>query len=73
MDVLRFCCFVAFFRAFRGFRDHFPEQAEALLQSLEPSYRRALQGDAMSASSSNNNIASGFKTPRQYGRSTTGT
>ncbi|KAJ8925598.1 hypothetical protein NQ315_009438 [Exocentrus adspersus] len=57
-------------KAFRGFRDHFPEQAEALLQSLEPSYRRALQGDGMSASSSNNNIASGFKTPRQYGTRT---
>ncbi|XP_066245678.1 CLIP-associating protein 1-A isoform X2 [Euwallacea similis] len=51
-------------KAFRGFRDHFPEQAEVLLQSLEPSYRRALQGDGMSASSSNNNLNSGFKTPR---------
>lgn len=57
-----------FFRAFRGFREHFPDQAEALLQSLEPSYRRALQGDGMSASSSNNNLAGGFKTPRSYGR-----
>ncbi|XP_063908191.1 CLIP-associating protein isoform X3 [Zophobas morio] len=55
-------------KAFRGFREHFPDQAEALLQSLEPSYRRALQGDGMSASSSNNNLASGFKTPRGYGR-----
>ncbi|EFA05834.1 CLIP-associating protein isoform X6 [Tribolium castaneum] len=56
-------------KAFRGFREHFPDQAEALVQSLEPSYRRALQGDGMSASSSNNNLASGFKTPRVYGRS----
>ncbi|KAG5871175.1 hypothetical protein JTB14_007902 [Gonioctena quinquepunctata] len=56
-------------KAFRGFREHFPDQAEALLQSLEPSYRRVLQGEAMSASSSHNNIASGFKTPRQYVRS----
>ncbi|XP_068894094.1 CLIP-associating protein 1-A isoform X5 [Tenebrio molitor] len=55
-------------KAFRGFREHFPDQAEALLQSLEPSYRRALQGDGMSASSSNNNLAGGFKTPRSYGR-----
>ncbi|XP_030763288.1 CLIP-associating protein 1-B isoform X8 [Sitophilus oryzae] len=55
-------------KAFRGFRDHFPDQAEALLQSLEPSYRRALQGDGMSASSSNNNLNSCFKTPRQYGK-----
>ncbi|CAH1123842.1 unnamed protein product [Ceutorhynchus assimilis] len=51
-------------RAFRGFKDHFPEQAEALLQSLEPSYRRALQGDGMSASSSNSNLNSCYKTPR---------
>ncbi|CAG9813465.1 unnamed protein product [Phaedon cochleariae] len=56
-------------KAFKGFRDHFPDHAENLLQSLEASYRRALQGDSMSASSSNNNIAGGFKTPRQYGRS----
>ncbi|CAH1111377.1 unnamed protein product [Psylliodes chrysocephalus] len=56
-------------RAFRGFRDHFPDQAEQLLQSLDPSYRRALQGEGMSTSSSQNNIASGFKTPRTYGRS----
>ncbi|XP_060519972.1 CLIP-associating protein isoform X2 [Cylas formicarius] len=56
-------------RAFRGFRDHFPDQAEVLLQSLEPSYRRALQTDGMSASSSNNNLCS-FKPPRQFGRTT---
>ncbi|XP_050313911.1 CLIP-associating protein 1-A isoform X2 [Anthonomus grandis grandis] len=58
-------------KAFRGFRDHFPEQADFLLQSLEPSYRRALQGDGMSASSSNNNLNSCFKTPRQYGKTMT--
>ncbi|XP_076259113.1 CLIP-associating protein isoform X27 [Rhynchophorus ferrugineus] len=55
-------------KAFKAFRDHFPDQAEVLLQSLEPSYRRALQGDGMSASSSNNNLNSCFKTPRQYGK-----
>ncbi|XP_074035924.1 CLIP-associating protein isoform X2 [Leptinotarsa decemlineata] len=57
-------------KAFKGFKEHFPDQAEALLQSLEPSYRRVLQGESMSTSSSHNNIAGGFKTPRQYGRST---
>lgn len=58
------CC-----RAFRGFRDHFPEQAEALLQSLEPTYRRALQGElCLSSSSSSGSIAqtTGFKTSRPY-------
>lgn len=55
-------------RAFYGFREHFPDQADSLLMSLEPSYRKALQGEGMSASSSNNNLASGFKTTRSYGR-----
>lgn len=55
-------------KAFRAFRDYFPDQAESLLQSLDASYRRALQGDGMSASSSNNNLNSCFKTPRQYSK-----
>ncbi|XP_049819238.1 CLIP-associating protein isoform X3 [Aethina tumida] len=56
-------------RAFKGFKDHFPENAEVLLQSLDPSHRRAVQGDTMSNSSSNNNLAStGFKTPRIHSR-----
>ncbi|XP_031333355.1 CLIP-associating protein-like isoform X4 [Photinus pyralis] len=56
-------------RAFRGFKDHFPDQAESLLQSLEPSYRRALQGElCLSSSSSSNSLAPtpGVRTPRQY-------
>ncbi|KAL1513059.1 hypothetical protein ABEB36_002537 [Hypothenemus hampei] len=57
-------------KAFRGFREHFPAQAESLLQSLEPSYRRALQGDGMSASSSNNNLNNCWKPPRQFGKPT---
>ncbi|CAG9837434.1 unnamed protein product [Diabrotica balteata] len=57
-------------KAFKGFKEHFPDHAEHLIQSLDPSYRKALQGEGMSASSSQNNLASGFKTPKMYGRST---
>ncbi|VEN50087.1 unnamed protein product, partial [Callosobruchus maculatus] len=55
--------------AFKSLREHFPEQAEVLLQSLDPSYKRALQGESMSASSSHNNIAGTLKSSRPYGRS----
>ncbi|XP_056638130.1 CLIP-associating protein isoform X3 [Diorhabda sublineata] len=58
-------------RAFKGFKEHFPDQAEHLVQSLDPSYRRALHGEGMSASSSHSNIASGFKTPKASYRSAT--
>lgn len=61
-------------KAFRGFKEHFPEQADALLQSLEPSYRRALQGElCLSSSSSSNSLAqsSGLRVPRQYRAPTT--
>ncbi|XP_072390555.1 CLIP-associating protein 1-A isoform X2 [Diabrotica undecimpunctata] len=57
-------------KAFKGFKEHFPDHAEHLIQSLDPSYRKALQGEGMSASSSQNNLSSGFKTPKMYGRST---
>ncbi|XP_017770144.1 PREDICTED: CLIP-associating protein isoform X3 [Nicrophorus vespilloides] len=56
-------------KAFRGFRDHFPEQAEVLLQSLEPTYRKALQGElCLSSSSSSGSLAQtgNLRTPRQY-------
>nr|CAH7724241.1 unnamed protein product [Callosobruchus chinensis] len=56
-------------RAFKSFRDHFPDQAEVLLQSLDPTYKRALQGESMSASSSQNNISGTLKSSRPYGRS----
>lgn len=63
------------FRAFRGFKEHFPDQAEILLQSLEPSYRKALHGElCLSSSSSSGSLAqpsvasasssTGFRTPR---------
>lgn len=46
------------FRAFKGFRDHFPDQAEALLQSLDPIYKKALQGElCLSSSSSSGSLA----------------
>lgn len=62
------------YRAFYGFREHFPDQAEVLLQSLEVSYRRQLQGEpSVSASSSHNNLSSAFKPPRQYSRPTPST
>ncbi|XP_045460920.1 CLIP-associating protein isoform X3 [Harmonia axyridis] len=61
-------------KAFYGFREHFPDQAEVLLQSLEVSYRRQLQGEpSVSASSSHNNLSSAFKPPRQYSRPTPST
>ncbi|CAH1986214.1 unnamed protein product [Acanthoscelides obtectus] len=56
-------------RAFKSFKEHFPEQAETLLQSLDPAYKRALQGESMSASSSQSNIAGSLKMSRTYGRS----
>ncbi|XP_071053520.1 CLIP-associating protein isoform X4 [Onthophagus taurus] len=64
-------------KAFRGFKEHFPDQAEALLQSLEPSYRRALQGElCLSSSSSSGSLAqtgSAYKTSsrQQYRPPTT--
>ncbi|XP_063217676.1 CLIP-associating protein 1-A isoform X5 [Bacillus rossius redtenbacheri] len=44
-------------KAYWSFRSHFPDQAEALLNSLDVSYKRALNGDlAMSNSSSSNSL-----------------
>lgn len=61
-------------RAFRAFKEHFPDHAENLLQSLEPTYRKALQGElCLSSSSSSGSLAqpsipssgsSGMRTPR---------
>lgn len=50
-------------KTFIGFREHFPDQAEMLLNSLDPNYRKALQGESVSASSSHNNLASASRTP----------
>ncbi|XP_048523501.1 CLIP-associating protein 1-A isoform X3 [Dendroctonus ponderosae] len=58
-------------KAFHRLRDHFPDHAESLLQSLEPSYRRALQGgETMSSSCSNSNLNSCFKSSRMYAKPT---
>merc|ERR1719431_1881305 len=40
-------------KAYWGFADHFKEQADSLLSSLEPSYKKLLQGEMSNSSSSN--------------------
>lgn len=45
-------------RAFWGFAEHFKEQADSLLNSLEPTRQKQLQGE-LSNSSSNNSLNSG--------------
>lgn len=40
-------------RAYHSYKESFPDQAAVLLQSLDPSYRKALQGELSSSSSSN--------------------
>lgn len=57
------------FRAFRSFKEHFPDQAEILLQSLDLTYRRVLEDEkCLSSSSSSGSIAQavGYKTTRPY-------
>ncbi|XP_025829154.1 CLIP-associating protein isoform X2 [Agrilus planipennis] len=56
-------------KAFVAFRERFPDHAEVLLQSLEPSYQRALKGElSMSNSSSTNSLSTAAvasRVPRQ--------
>jgi len=40
-------------KAYWGFADHFKDQADVLLNALEPNYRRVLQGEMSNSSSSN--------------------
>jgi len=40
-------------KAYWGFADHFKEQADSLLNGLEPTYKRLLQGEMSNSSSSN--------------------
>lgn len=40
-------------KAYWGFADHFKEQADSLLNALEPTYKRLLQGEMSNSSSSN--------------------
>ena len=51
-----------FCRAYWGFADHFKEQADVLLSSLDHSYKRLLQGELSNSSSSNSlNTAGGLR------------
>ena len=40
-------------KAYWGFADHFKDQADSLMSSLDPSYKRLLQGEMSQSSSSN--------------------
>ncbi|KAL1140353.1 hypothetical protein AAG570_000285, partial [Ranatra chinensis] len=43
-------------KAYWAFKNHFPDHAEAILNSLDASYKRTLQSDSMSNSSSSNSL-----------------
>ena len=45
--------YTLFSRSFWGFADHFKDQADALLDKLDPAKRKALQGELSNSSSSN--------------------
>lgn len=46
-----------YYRAYWGFADHFKEEADKLLNSLDPSYKKMLQGEmGMSNSSSSQSL-----------------
>lgn len=64
-----------YFRAYWGFKDHFPEQADALLNTLDSSYKRALFGElSLSNSSSNSSLHhQASLPPSRYGQSATPT
>ena len=51
------------FRAYWGFADHFRDEADKLLNSLDPSYKKMLQGEiGMSNSSSSQSLHNSQKT-----------
>ena len=61
-------CFI--FRAFWGFADHFKDQADSLLNSLDPSKQKMLQGEISNSSSSGSlDSAAKSKTSGQRARS----
>lgn len=62
-------------KAFWGFKDHFPEQADALLNTLDSSYKRALFGElSLSNSSSNSSLHHQASLPSsRYGQSSIST
>ncbi|XP_034257106.1 CLIP-associating protein 1-A isoform X3 [Thrips palmi] len=62
-------------KAYWGFKDHFPEQADALLNTLDSSYKRALFGElSLSNSSSNSSLHhQASLPPSRYGQISTPT
>lgn len=56
-------------RAYWSFRSHFPEQADSLLNSLDSSYKRVLNGElTLSNSSSSNSLhQQGVSSTSRYG------
>lgn len=60
-----------FHRAFGGFADHFREQADALLNSLDPGKQKMLQGE-LSNSSSNNSLNNAGNAPQKSGHMSKG-
>lgn len=62
-------------KAYWGFKDHFPEQADALLNTLDSSYKRALFGElSLSNSSSNSSLHHQASLPSsRYGQSSVST
>jgi len=60
-------------KAYWGFADHFKEQADSLLNGLEPTYKRLLQGEMSNSSSSNSlNMAQPRMSVRSRQSSVTG-
>lgn len=52
-------------RAYWGFAEHFKDQADTLMSGLDPTYKRALQGEMSQSSSSNSlNVLQGQGAPR---------
>lgn len=48
--------FIAFYRSYWAFKNHFPEQAEILLNNLDATYKRALMFLSNSGSSNSLNV-----------------
>jgi len=48
--------FIAFYRSYWAFKNHFPEQAEILLNNLDASYKRSLMSLSNSGSSNSLNV-----------------
>ncbi|XP_052252616.1 CLIP-associating protein 1-like isoform X3 [Dreissena polymorpha] len=55
-------------KSFWGFAEHFKDQADALLNHLDPAKQKALQGELSNSSSSNSINSGGEKAPMTAGR-----